>query len=404
MIATPRDPVPQILVLPNLPVVDSGAGQRSLLLLEAAAALGPVHVVILSDGPAGAAALLPGAASLAYWGGGTLRLTGMLRHLPIGALRLVAPGQFYRPDPALRARMEGLIAETGARAVLFRYVRTFCAAGMSRRDRLAVLVDVDDRDDQKYATRLMRLFGGRLGGSALVGLPLRRLARLLQDRLRDASLVWFAGSEDAWTLPGARVAILPNVPATSPATGGLPPPSAGDSVLFVGVSGHVPNQDGIRWFLDHCWADLARRCPDVRLRIVGRGTLWPQMAARYPHLDRVDFVGPVADLAGEYGRARLCICPVREGGGSKIKVIEAAAMGRPIVGVRHAFRGFDEGIRDLAVEAATPGDFVAACAEILGDGDRADRAGAALAEWQRRHYSRNAILARIRSDIASVLE
>lgn len=396
-----QDPVPQILVLPNLPAADSGAGQRSLLLLEAAAALGPVHVVILSDGKSGIAAL-PGAASLAYWGGGTLQRAGLFRHLPLGALRLVAPWQFYRPDPALRARMEGLVEETGARAILFRYVRTFCAAGMSRRKGLAILVDVDDRDDQKYASRLMRLFGRRLGGSALVSLPLRRLAGLLRDRLRTASLVWFAGAEDAWTLPGAHVTILPNVPAMTPDTGGLPPPSAGDSVLFVGVSGHVPNQDGIRWFLDHCWADLARRCPDVRLRIVGRGTLWPQMAARYSHLERVDFVGPVDDLAAEYGQARLCICPVREGGGSKIKVIEAAAMGRPIVGVSHAFCGFDQGILDHAVEAATPQDFVAACADILTDGARADRAGAALAEWQRQHYSRNAILTRIRSDIISV--
>lgn len=394
---------PLILVLPDFPAADSGAGQRSLLLLDAAAGVGPVHVVVLSDRvPPDAALHLPQAASVAGWGHGTLQLTGPLRHIPHGALRLLSPNLFYRSDPAFQARLDALIAQTGARAVLFRYLPAFCATGTAKRDGLALLVDIDDRDDQKYASRLARMFGDRLGGSWLFRFPLRRLARMMRRRLADASLVWFAGAEDAWTLPGVQTAILPNVVMAASDTG-LPPPSHGDAVLFVGISAHVPNQDGVRWFLDHCWAELARRHPGIRLRIVGRGPDWPLMAARYPGLDQVDFVGPVEDLAAEYARARLCICPVREGGGSKIKVIEAAAFGRPIVGVPHAFRGFDPGIRDYALEALSPSDFIQSCAAFLSDLDRADCAGAALARWQRQHYSRDAALARLRADIQSAM-
>lgn len=399
---------PLILVLPDFPAADSGAGQRSLLLLEAAAGMGPVHVVLLSGRmPEDAARCLPQAASVAAWGDGTLHLTGIMRHVPHGALRLLSPSLFYRPDPGFQARLDALVAQTGARAVLFRYLPTFCATGAARRADLALLVDIDDRDDQKYATRLARLFGERTGRSWLFRFPLRRLARLMQRRLADASLIWFAGAEDAWILPGVRTAILPNVPMTAPVAAGaaadLPPPSQGDAVLFVGISSHVPNQDGIRWFLDHCWADLARQFPAIRLRIVGRGRFWPALAARYPGLERVDFIGPVEDLAAEYGRARLCICPVREGGGSKIKVIEAAAFGRPVAGVPHAFRGFDAGILDHAAEALSPQDFIRACAGFLSDAALSDRAGAALAEWQGRHYSRDAALDRIRADIAGTV-
>ncbi|TBN38656.1 glycosyltransferase [Paracoccus subflavus] len=397
-----------VLVIPDFPTADTGGGQRSLLFLDAAAALGPVHVVILSDDmPDNASRCLPQAASIAGWGTwdkGNANPTGIRRFVPRGVLRLIAPAQFAQPDPEFRARLDDLVTRTGAKAVLFRYFNALTVTGFSKRDGVAAMVDIDDRDDQKYAARLVRLFGKRLAASGLPRMSVRRLTRMMQERLSAASLVWFAAPEDVWPLPGVRTVVLPNVASIMPDKGALPPPSQGDSILFVGIYNHVPNRDGIRWFLDHCWADLARRCPDVRLRIVGRGTLWPQMAARYSHLERVDFVGPVDDLAAEYGRARLCICPVREGGGSKIKVIEAAAMGRPIVGVSHAFRGFDQGILDHAVEAATPQDFVAACADILTDGARADRAGAALAEWQRQHYSRNAILTRIRSDIISVRE
>lgn len=395
---------PSILVLPDFPWPDTGTGQRSRLFLEAAAALGPVHVALLSDRlPEDAARHLPLAASIDAWGSGSLQVRGLARHVPHGALRLLAPERFYRIDPRARGRLSRLIQESGARAVLFRYAPAFCAAGAKRRADLAVLVDIDDRDDQKYETRLRRIFGNRLGGSALLRLPLARLAGMLRDRLSDASLMWFAGGEDVWQLDGVRTAILPNVPAALSIPADLPPPSRGDSVLFVGLSNHVPNQHGVRWFLDHCWPELARRFPDFRLRIVGRGPFWPDMAARYPGIRNVDFVGPVEDLDGEYARARLCICPVQEGGGSKIKVVEAAAYGRPVVGVPHAYRGFEATILDHAASALSPEDFIAACAGFLADPAAADRDGAALAQWQRQHYSRDGALARIRADILSVL-
>lgn len=392
-----------VLVLPDFPTADTGGGQRSLLVLNAAAALGPVHVVVLSDRvPEDAALRLPQAASVAGWGEGALRLNGMMRYVPHAVLRLLAPDQFYRSDPAFRAQLDSLVARTGAQALIFRYFRTFGATGSSRRDGLAVLVDIDDRDDQKYATRLARMFGERLGGSWALRFSLRRLARMMQRRLMDASLIWFAAPEDAWVLPGVRTAILPNVPMMMPTAKNLPLPSQGDAVLFVGISSHAPNRDGICWFLDHCWADLSRQCPGFRLRIVGRGKGWPELAARYPRLDRVDFVGPVEDLETEYARARLCICPIREGGGSKIKVIEAAAFGRPIVGFPHAFRGFGIDIGDHAAKVLQPKDFIRACASFLSDADLADRNGAALADWQARHYSRDGALTQIRKDILSV--
>lgn len=396
-----------ILVVPDFPGNDSGTGQRSLLFLDAAAELGSVHVVILSHHiPDDATLQLPQAASVASWGEGSLKPTGIMQYLPLSALRvlrLLAPQRFYQTDPNFRRQLDSLIDQTGARIILFRYFRTFAATGLFTRDHLSIMVDVDDRDDQKYASRLTSTFGERLGGSWAFKASMRRLALMMKKHLSKASLVWFTASEDAWTVPGTKTAILPNVASTSPVQTGSSPPSQGNSILFVGIYSHAPNRDGISWFLNHCWAELSRRFPQTRLRIVGRGMLWHEMAARYTHLERVDFVGFVDDLAVEYNRARLCICPVREGGGSKIKVIEAAAFGRPIVGVPHAFRGFDGGIHDHAAVALTPKDFVEACSAFLSDDCHADRSGAALAEWQRRNYSYKAAKDRIKADILSTL-
>lgn len=394
-------PLTSILVLPGFPWADTGSGQRSLLFLEAAARLGPVHVVCLSDWlPEGAATRLPQAASIAAWGAGALQIRGWMRHIHHGALRLIAPAQFYRIDPSPQQKLQALIRQTGADAVIFRYATTFCATGLSKRDDLAVLVDIDDRDDQKYATRLKRLLGERLGGTWPMRRLLNRLAVMLKARLQAASLMWFAGREDVWTLPGVDSAVLPNVPMIGDGAA-LVPPSQGDTVLFVGIGNHIPNRDGVIWFLDQCWPELARRFPGIRFRIVGRGREWPELAARYAGIAQVDFVGPVEDLQAEYSRARLCICPVREGGGSKIKVIEAAGYARPVVGVPHALRGFEGGIGDLITSAASAQGFIDACADILADPDLADRRGAALAEWQQRLYSRDSALSRIASDIGA---
>lgn len=396
--------VSTIIILPDFPTVDTGGGQRSLLFLDAAAAVGPVHLVVLSDRvPKDAILHLPQVASVESWGEGSLQLDGLLRHVPFAVLRLLAPQRAYQADPDFRKRLDALVDRTGARAVLFRYFRAFAATGLVKRDDLAVLVDIDDRDDQRYADRLARLFGPRLGRAWVLNVFLRNLARMMRGRLTDASLVWFAAPEDVWTVPSMQSVVLPNVPRAVPAMTVSSPPSQGNSILFVGIYSHAPNRDGISWFLNHCWAELSRRFPQTRLRIVGRGMLWHEMAARYTHLERVDFVGFVDDLAAEYNRARLCICPVREGGGSKIKVIEAAAFGRPIVGVPHAFRGFDGGIHDHAAEALTPNDFVEACSTFLSDDCHADRSGAALAEWQRRNYSYKSAKDRIKADILSTV-
>jgi hypothetical protein len=123
---------------------------------------------------------------------------GRWRQRLLGPLRLVSPGRAYRADPALRRALLQKVAETGARLVLFRYARIFCAAGLKGDDGPAILVDVDDRDDQKYASRLARKFGGRVPAPIRSGL--RRLAETLRRRLADATLVWFAAEEDAWPL------------------------------------------------------------------------------------------------------------------------------------------------------------------------------------------------------------
>lgn len=387
--------IPSIVILPRAPHAQTGTGQRSLLLIEGASKVGPVHVVLLAGNQNDCLPnRISGASSIHLMPSKKIAPSGRLSQRLIGALRVILPIYAYRTDQKLQNDIKNLIVQTGARNLLFRYIRTFCVTGLQKQQSLQILVDVDDRDDQKYRSRLVRIFGEKIVEKLLSPALLAPLSKHLRDRLAHASLVWFAAEEDTWPLEGPVVRTLPNIPFNDPGSEPLPLASTAQDVLFVGSFSHQPNVEGMRWFLDHCWAGLAARCPNSRLRVVGRGD-WQSLASQYAQLPRLDLVGTVEDLAAEYSRARLCISPILEGGGSKIKVIEAAAFSRPVVATSHALRGFAGWGREKLVGTDDPKEMIDACAHFLKDGAAANAIGAILAKWQKDTYSREGFISHV---------
>jgi glycosyltransferase involved in cell wall biosynthesis len=120
--------------------------------------------------------------------------------------------------------------------------------------------------------------------------------------------------------------------------------------------------------------------PEARLRLVGRGA--------HEHLGRlvaepgVDVVGAVPDVGPELSGAGVAIAPIRYGGGTRLKILEAFAYGVPVVCTRLACEGLDvtDGVH-LCV-ADDPDTLAAACAQLLAEPDRA----AALVTSARRLY------------------
>ena len=88
----------------------------------------------------------------------------------------------------------------------------------------------------------------------------------------------------------------------------------------------------------------------ARLRLVGGGD-WARSLDGIAAADRIDTPGFVADIGAAYASARLVICPLTEGGGSKVKLVEACAYGRPIVATSHSVRGFAPQLTDHILQA-----------------------------------------------------
>ena len=184
----------------------------------------------------------------------------------------------------------------------------------------------------------------RLRASYLSSSPARGYLRLQADRLEslERSLTpTFAcnvmmSDLDAQRLrtlaPAARTTVIPNgvdLEYFDP-SGSWPEPSRAEPVIaFVGPAYSYPNEDAIRFFVTEVWPLVRRAVPDARFEVLGRCP--PEIAAGLPQAPGVSLVGEVPDLRPYLSRAFCVVVPIRIGGGTRLKVLDAWAMAKAVV-------------------------------------------------------------------------
>ena len=111
------------------------------------------------------------------------------------------------------------------------------------------------------------------------------------------------------------------------------------NVVFVGGSGHYPNYDGLKWFLDEVWNLVLNKLPNAKLQIVGR---WKDdIKRKFVREDSsIVFLGYVDDIASVMNNS-VMIVPIRIGSGMRMKIVEAANIGCPFVSTTVGVEGLD---------------------------------------------------------------
>jgi glycosyltransferase involved in cell wall biosynthesis len=145
-----------------------------------------------------------------------------------------------------------------------------------------------------------------------------------------------------------------------------PPPMAPepDTVIFVGAHNYFPNADGLRFLFAEIWPLVLVARPHTRLRVVGPLPPADIIALRPPN---VTFEGYVTDIVAEVGRAMVAIAPLRIGGGTRLKIVEAMALARPVVATSIGAEGIEvQHGRDIML-ADAPNDFAAAVLRLLAN-------------------------------------
>ncbi|WP_448545987.1 glycosyltransferase family 4 protein [Roseiflexus sp.] len=177
-----------------------------------------------------------------------------------------------------------------------------------------------------------------------------------------------------------RLAVIPNGADISGGTGdwGEPQP---DTLIYPGSLTYRANLDAVQYFLRDIFPQIRQRRSGVRLRITGRAE--PEQLAALPSCDGVDVLGFVPDVRAEVARAWCEVVPLREGSGTRLKVLEALALGTPVVSTSKGIEGLalDHDLHVLVAD--TPESFADATLRVLAQPELRAR----LAEAGRRRVA-----------------
>jgi len=205
----------------------------------------------------------------------------------------------------------------------------------------------------------------------------RKLRREELSTYRDADGVYLCSVADEQRLldqvPGVRTAVVPNaadVDFYQPRP--TDPPPDGRTVVYFGLLSTLPNIDGVTHFAEAVWPRIAAVHQEARWKIIGGRPPPPLQALAGP---RIELTGFVEDLRPHLAAAEVVVVPLRLGGGTRLKIVEAMAMGKAIVSTTLGAEGIEAVPgRDIIIEDE-PAAFADAVNRLLSDPGLAARIG-----------------------------
>lgn len=255
------------------------------------------------------------------------------------------------------------------------YSHLDCYLALARTVSGAEIVDLDNLEDFKLRSmRLVRRAGraGRYSAAALVGEVFDRVdewrwARRQRAAASSATRLVVCSELDRRRLAAPRTTVIPNgYEREGPPVGGRVPPAGGPVFTMVGLMTYPPNLDAVEHFARDVLPVVRRQEPGAQFRIVGRGSLAGHPVASLPG---VVVRGQVADIRDELAQTDVAVVPIRFGGGTRIKVLEAFAHRIPVVATRTGAEGIEvtEGEHLLVCDDGDAEAMARACLRLVQD-------------------------------------
>ncbi len=301
--------------------------------------------------------------------------------------------------PLLRDRVDRWLEETDYDAVVCfssALLPTLLGRGLEPR-LVADLVDVDSQKFFDYADRAVWPL------AALLRLEGRRVRALEHDAGRCLAVTFATEAEaDLYRRdsPEARVEAIPN---------GVdldyfrPKPEFDESgaCVFVGQLDYRANVLGLEWFCRQVWPSIRARLPEATFRIVGRDPV--AAVHRLGRRPGVEVIGPVPDVRPHLASARVVVVPLPVARGVQNKVLEAMAMGRPIVASSAALEGLDVVPGRDALAAIDPEGWASAVVGLWDDAPRRAALGRSARRYVEDHHRWATCLGRFDPLIAAAM-
>lgn len=134
------------------------------------------------------------------------------------------------------------------------------------------------------------------------------------------------------------------------------------TLVFTGTMGYVPNYDGVLYFLNKIFPEVLRQIPQARLYVVGNN---PPKSLQSRMSDNIIVTGFVEDVRPYINRASVYVVPLRMGGGTRLKVLEALSMEKAIVTTSIGSEGIDVKDGEHLLKADDPAFFAESVVRLL---------------------------------------
>jgi len=136
-------------------------------------------------------------------------------------------------------------------------------------------------------------------------------------------------------LPTLKVSVIPNCVDLTHYAGNWTP-SRPNSLIFSGSFSFNPNYEGMLWFINEVYPHIIGQIPDTQLTITG-----DQAGRQLPVSPGVTHKGYVGDVRPFIAGSMCSIAPILQGGGTRLKILEAMALGTPVVATSKGAEGLD---------------------------------------------------------------
>jgi glycosyltransferase involved in cell wall biosynthesis len=272
-----------------------------------------------------------------------------------------------------------------------------------------LVLDCDEDDVSAYRRfgRLHRLWGRRRQAKWVEAEADAFKALGMHYFPRFALLLAASAGEARLLRPRARgsaIIVVPNVPPVSESRSvQVPRTKERRNILFVGNMGYLPNIDAAMWFAKRIWPRIRSSAPfPLRFTIAGYGA--PRELMELARQRDVVMTGAFDDAERLYRQAALAVVPIRAGGGTRIKLLEAAKYAVPVVATRFGAEGsgFRSG-RELLLADTEP-DFADACVRLLTDHRLASLLVAGARRKLYRDYDRGRLAKRLLDSVDACLQ
>lgn len=218
----------------------------------------------------------------------------------------------------------------------------------------------------------------------------RKLERFEADICPTFDMNFTVSELDATRLleiaPGTRTDVIANgvdVEYFSPLTA---VPEEPESVIMVSGMNWFPNRDAALYMCDEIWPRLSDAFPNITWTVVGSSP--PERLLQLANDDsRITVTGFVDDVREYIAKAQVYLCPMRDGGGTRLKILDALAMAKPIVATTMAYEGISVTPEKNVLVADTPEAFVRQIGRLVADSTLREKIGAEARKFVIENYS-----------------